>query len=45
MYSAWYMVNKGVLLGRTIGEILPAELIPACYADAIRKAREVATNV
>jgi putative ATP-dependent endonuclease of OLD family len=45
MYSAWYMVKKGVLLGRTIGEILPAELIPACYADAIRKAREVATNV
>ena len=45
MYSAWYMVKKGVLLGRTIGELLPAELIPACYADAIRKAQEVATNV
>lgn len=45
MYSTWYMVKKGILLGRTIGELLSAELIPACYADAIRKAREVAINV
>lgn len=44
MYSAWFMAKKGVLLGRIIGELLPAELIPACYADAIRKAREVARN-
>ena len=45
MYSAWFMAKKDVLLGRIIGESLPAELIPACYADAIRRAQEVATNV
>lgn len=44
MYSAWFMANKGVLLGRIIGDILPAGLIPACYGDAIKKAQEVATN-
>lgn len=44
MYSTWFMAKKGVLLGRIIGELLPADLIPACYADAIRKAREVARN-
>ncbi len=45
MYSAWFMAKKGILLGRTIGDLLPAELIPDCYADAIKKAQEVATNV
>jgi len=44
MYSAWFMAKKGVLLGRIVGESLPAELIPACYSDAIKKAQEVATN-
>lgn len=44
MYSAWFMAKKGVLLGRIIGEELPKELIPACYANAIRKAKEVATH-
>lgn len=44
MYSAWLMAKKGVLLGRIIGDALPLELIPACYKDAIMKAREVATN-
>jgi putative ATP-dependent endonuclease of OLD family len=43
MYSAWFMAKKDVLLGRIIGELLPADLIPACYADAIIKAREVAS--
>lgn len=45
MYSTWYMAKKGILLGRTIGELLTSELIPACYSDAIWKAREVAINV
>lgn len=45
MFSAWFMAKKGVLLGRIIGESLPAELIPTCYSDAIKKAQEVATNV
>lgn len=44
MYSAWFMAKKGVLLGRIVGESLPAELIPACYSDAIKKAQEVAIN-
>lgn len=44
MFSAWFIAKKGVLLGRIIGEAIPAENIPACYSDAIQKAREVATN-
>lgn len=44
MYSVWFMAKKGVLLGRIIGDTIPAELIPACYADAIQKANEVASN-
>lgn len=45
MYSTWFMVKKGVILGRIIGDLLPAELIPTCYSNAIKKAQEVATNV
>jgi putative ATP-dependent endonuclease of OLD family len=44
MYSAWYMQKKSVLLGRIIGDIIPVDGIPDCYADAIRKAQEVAAN-
>lgn len=44
VYSSWYMVKKGVLLGRIIGQTLTAEQIPSCYANAIRKAQEVAQN-
>lgn len=44
MFSAWFIAKKGVLLGRIIGEAIPAENIPACYSDAIQKAREVAAN-
>ncbi len=45
MFSAWFMAKKGVLLGRIIGEIIPAENIPTCYINAIQKAQEVAANV
>lgn len=45
MFSAWFMAKKGVLLGRIIGEAMPAECIPVCYSNAIRKAQEVASNV
>lgn len=45
IYSAWYMAKKGVLLGRIAGEKIPTELIPECYAAAIRKAQEVSENV
>ena len=44
MYSSWYMVKKGVLLGRIIGQTLSAEQIPSCYVNAIRKAQEVSQN-
>jgi putative ATP-dependent endonuclease of OLD family len=41
MYSAWFMAKKGILLGRIVGDIVPAEIIPACYCNAIKKAQEV----
>lgn len=44
VFSAWYMAKKGVLLGRIVGEIVPKELIPACYVDTLVKATEVAQN-
>lgn len=44
MYSCWLMKKKGILLGRIVGEILSQEQIPVCYADAIRKAKEIAEN-
>lgn len=44
MFSAWFMARKGVLLGRIIGDIAPAESIPTCYSNAIQKAQEVAVN-
>lgn len=45
MFSAWFMAKKGVVLGRIIGEALPAANIPACYRNAIQKAQEVAADV
>ena len=44
MFSAWFMAKKGVLLGRIIGETMPAENIPTCYRSAIIMAKDVATN-
>ncbi len=44
MFSAWFMVKKGVLLGRVIGELIPETSIPDCYRNAIIAAKEVATN-
>jgi putative ATP-dependent endonuclease of OLD family len=37
-------VKKGILLGRIIGEFIPAELIPVCYAAAIKEAKRLASN-
>lgn len=45
VYAAWLYKNKGIILGRLIGQLLTSELIPNCYADAIKKAAEVASNV
>ena len=44
MFSAWFTVKKGILLGRIVGENLSAELIPECYKGALLKAQEVAKN-
>ena len=44
MFSAWFTVKKGILLGRIVGEKLSAELIPECYKGALLKAQEVAKN-
>lgn len=44
MFSAWFTAKKGILLGRIVGEKLPAELIPECYKGALLKAQEVAKN-
>lgn len=45
MYSTWYMGKKGIILGRIIGDLVPKNLIPDCYASAIMKAKEVAESV
>ena len=44
MYSAWYMAKKGILLGRIVGDAVPAENIPTSYSSAILRAQEVAQN-
>ncbi len=44
MFSAWFMARKGVLLGRIIGDEIPALNIPSCYSNAIKRAQEVAAN-
>lgn len=42
MYVAWFEINKGILLGKVIGEFLEKKDIPVCYVKAIRKAEEYA---
>ena len=37
MYVAWFEINKGILLGKTIGQKLSKKEIPLCYVRAIRK--------
>lgn len=44
LYSCWMYVKKGVLLGRIIGQTLTETMIPICYVNAIKKAKEVACN-
>ncbi len=44
MYSAWFIAKKGIYLGRIIGATLPDSLIPACYVNAIKRAKEIVTN-
>ena len=40
IYITWFSVNKGILLGKVIGQKLDKKLIPPCYAKAIRKIKE-----
>lgn len=40
LYVTWFAVNKGISLGKIIGEEVPCEAIPDCYANAINKAKE-----
>lgn len=42
MFVAWFEINKGILLGKTIGKQLTKIDIPTCYVKAIRKAGKYA---
>lgn len=42
MYVSWFSINKGILLGKTIGEHLDRKNIPICYVKAIKKVKEYA---
>lgn len=35
LYAAFFMSVKGILLGRIVGYLVPKELIPECYSNAI----------
>ncbi|KXL53890.1 DNA replication and repair protein RecF [Anaerotignum neopropionicum] len=37
LYITWFSVNKGIILGKIIGQNIDKKMIPACYARAIRK--------
>lgn len=39
IYAAWLYKNKGAILGRIIGAMLPSDGIPSCYRDAILRAK------
>ena len=42
MYVSWFSINKGILLGKTIGRHLDKKNIPVCYVKAIKKVKEYA---
>ena len=42
MYVSWFSINKGILLGKTIGAHLDKKNIPVCYVKAIKKVKEYA---
>ncbi|MBN1991943.1 MAG: AAA family ATPase [Anaerolineae bacterium] len=43
-YLTWFIINKGILLGRTVGELLGKDDIPMIYQNAIKKAIELTQN-
>lgn len=40
IYITWFSINKGILLGKTIGKSMDKIMIPPCYVRAIRKIKE-----
>lgn len=42
IYVAWFAINKGILLGKVIGNLLEKDDIPVCYQNAINKVKELA---
>lgn len=40
LYTTWLDINKGIILGKLIGESLSKDEIPSCYQKAIKKAIE-----
>lgn len=40
IYITWFSLNKGILLGKLIGQVMNKEMIPPCYAKALRKIKE-----
>ena len=40
LYTTWLDINKGIILGKLIGESLSKDEIPSCYQNAIKKAIE-----
>jgi len=45
LFLSWLDINKSIILGRTIAENLPKELIPAKFKDVIETAKAVSQNV
>lgn len=43
-YFAWLYGNKGVIIGRTLGEKLSARLIPPAFVKVIREAVKISTK-
>lgn len=41
MYISWFAVNKGITLGKVIGQLIDKEDIPECYVNGIIKAKEL----
>jgi len=45
LFLAWLDINKSIVLGKTIAENLPNNLIPQKFKEVIEKAREISQNV
>ncbi|WP_296925113.1 ATP-dependent endonuclease [uncultured Megasphaera sp.] len=41
LYKIWYLRHKGILTGRIIGSNTPADSIPWCYVEALKRASEL----